>query len=90
MEVRPPEPGYIAALRGKYSRSGTRVLIYSAPFPDCDPSYDYYSEKLAPLADNRLRRFPIHMFNEQNHFTLQGATLNSSDIGADIAKLLSE
>jgi len=90
LEVRPPETGYIAALRSKYSRPGTRVLVYSAPFPECDPSYDYYSEKLASLADNRLRRFPIHMFNEQNHFTLEGAALNSSSIGADIAKILSE
>jgi hypothetical protein len=87
LEVRLPEAGYIAALRSKYSRPETRVLVYSAPFPECDPSFNYYSEKLATLADNHLRRFPIHMFNEQNHFTLEGATLNSSSIATAIAKI---
>jgi len=85
LEVRTPDAAYIAGLRSKYSRSQTRVLVYSAPFPDCDPSYRYYSEKLTSLADNPLRRFPIHMFNEQNHFTREGADLNSESIAQDIA-----
>ncbi len=88
LEVRTPDAGYISRLRNTYSRMGTRVLVISAPFPECDPSYDYYSEKLASLTDNRLRRFPIHMFNEQNHFTREGADLNSRSIAEDIAKIV--
>jgi len=88
LEVRTPDAAYIAGLRSKYSRPQTRVLVYSAPFPECDPSYRYYSEKLTSLADNPLRRFPIHMFNEQNHFTKEGADLNSESIANDIAHAL--
>jgi hypothetical protein len=88
LEVRTPDAAYIAGLRSKYSRSQTRVLVYSAPFPECDPSYRYYSKQLALLADNPLRRFPIRMFNEQNHFTREGADLNSESIGKDIADAL--
>jgi|SRR4051794_22297062 hypothetical protein len=84
LEVRIPNTAYITGLRIKYSRRGTRALVYSAPFPECDPSYRYYSDKLAVLADNPLRRFPIQLFNEQNHFTREGADLNSKKIAEDI------
>ena len=88
LELRTPDAGYIAELRSKYGRKQTHVLVYSAPFPDCDPSYRYYSDKLTSLADNPLRRFPIHMFNEQNHFTREGADLNSQNIAKDIRDAL--
>jgi len=90
LEVRAPDPAWIRQLRTKYSQEGTRVLVYVAPYPECDSSYDYYSEKLANLSDNRLRRFSIGMFNEKNHFTREGADLNSKNIGEDIAGMLRE
>jgi hypothetical protein len=88
LEVKAPDASWIAGLRSKYSNVATRVLIYSAPYPECDSSFDYYSEKLANLADNPLQRFDIHFFNEQNHFTREGADVNSKRIAEDIAKLL--
>jgi hypothetical protein len=90
LAVRPPDPAWIRQLRSKYSQEGTRVLVYVAPFPECDSSYDYYSEKLASLSDNRPKRFSIRMFNEKNHFTREGADLNSKGIGEDIAGMLRE
>ena len=87
LEVRPPDPSWINGLRSKYSQSGTVVRIYVAPYPECDNSYEYYSEKLAQLADNKLQRFSIHLFNEKNHFTREGADLNSKHIAEDIAML---
>lgn len=87
LEVRSPDPSWIRELRAKYSRPGTRVLIYAAPYPECDSSYEYYSVKLAALVDNKLPRFPIHLFNEKNHFTREGAELNSKRIADDIAGL---
>jgi hypothetical protein len=90
LEVRAPDPSFIRGLRNKYSEQGTRVLVYAAPFPECDGSFDYYSEKLADLSDNRLQRFAIHLFNEKNHFTREGADLNSKRIAEDIAKIVRE
>ena len=90
LEMRPPDPVWIRQLRRKYSEGGTRVLVRVAPYPECDSSYDYYSEKLSNLSDNRLKRFSIRMFNEKNHFTREGADLNSKDIGEDLVGMLRE
>jgi hypothetical protein len=86
LEVRPPDPAWIAGLRRQYSQAGTRVLIYAAPYPACDKSYAYYAAALQGLSDNALPRFDIHYFNEQNHFTREGAEVNSRRIAADLAK----
>ncbi len=88
LEVRSPDPGWIRESRAKYSQGGTRVLVYAAPYPECDKSFDYYSQKLAPLSDNHLAKFSIGMFNEQNHFTREGADFNSAGIAEDIVRLL--
>jgi hypothetical protein len=88
LELRAPDAAWIRELRSKYSQEGTRVLVYVAPYPECDGSYDYYSERLAQLSENHLRRSSITMFNEQNHFTREGADLNSVSIAKDIANLL--
>jgi len=87
LAVRPPDPEWIAALRREYSRAGTRVLIYVAPYPACDQSYAYYAAALQGLSDNQLSRFDIRFFNEQNHFTREGAEINSRRIASDLAKL---
>jgi hypothetical protein len=90
LEVRAPDAAWIQQLRSKYSREGTRVLVYAAPYPECDRSYDYYSQKLAPLADNPLQRSSIRLFNEKNHLTREGADLNSENIARDISRMLRE
>jgi hypothetical protein len=86
LEVRAPDPQWIADLRRQYSQSGTRVLIYAAPYPACDKSYAYYASALQGLSDNELPRFDIHLFNEKNHFTREGAQVNSRLIAAALAK----
>lgn len=88
LDVRAPDAAWILGLREKYSSGKTRVVIYAAPYPECDGSFDYYSERLARIADNRLQRFSIHLFNEKNHFTREGAELNSKRIAEEINKLL--
>ena len=88
LEIKTPDASWIAGLRNRYSSVGTRVLIFVAPYPECDSSFDYYAERLADLADNPLQRFDIRFFNEQNHFTREGADINSKRIAQDIAKLL--
>jgi hypothetical protein len=65
-------------------------LIYAAPLPECDITYDYYSKALAQFTDDRLQQFSIHMFNEPNHFTREGAELNSKHIARDIVRALRE
>lgn len=87
LEVRPPDPAWIAGLRRQYSQAGTRVFIYAAPYPACDQSYGYYAAALQGLSDDDLPRFDIHYFNEQNHFTREGAEVNSRRIAANLAKL---
>lgn len=90
LEERAPDAQWIHDLRSKYSVGGTRVLVYVAPHPECDNSYDFYAAKIAPLADNRLQRFSIGLFNEKNHFTREGANLNSAHIAENIARMLHE
>jgi len=87
LEVRPPDPEWIRALRQRYSQARTRVLIYAAPYPACDKSYGYYAAALKGISDNELPRFDIHYFNEQNHFTREGAKVNSWRIAAQLANL---
>lgn len=88
MELRAPDPSWIRQLRREYSQQGTRVLIYAAPQPDCDSSYDYYAAKLAQLADGGLPRFSVHMFTGETHFTLEGADLNSKRIAEGLSSIL--
>ena len=90
LEEKAPDARWIRNLREKYSVGGTRVLVYAAPQPECDNSYEYYAEKIAPLADNRLQRYSIQMFNEKNHFTREGANLNSARIASEITRMLRE
>ena len=88
LEKRTPDATWIRNLREKYSVGGTRVLIYVAPQPECDNSYQYYAEKIAPLADNRPQQYSIGMFNEKNHFTREGANRNSAWIAGEITRIL--
>jgi hypothetical protein len=88
LEIRAPDAAWIRQLRAEYSQGGTRVLVYAAPYPECDGSYGYYAEKLSQLADNRLQQFAIGMFNERNHFTREGADRNSKRIAEDIARMI--
>jgi hypothetical protein len=88
LEIRAPDAEWIRQLRVKYSQEGTRVLVYAAPYPECDGSYDYYSEALSQIADNQLQRFNIGLFNEKNHFTREGADRNSKRIAEDIARMM--
>lgn len=87
LEVREPDASWIAGLRNMYSSAATRVLIFAAPYPECDGSFDYYAAKLAHVADSPLQHFDIHFFNEQNHFTREGADANSRHIAGEIVKL---
>ena len=85
LERRAPDPRWILQLRNQYAQGGTRVLIFVAPYPECDASYDYYSQRLPQLADNPVTKFSIDLFNEQNHFTPAGADLNSQTVAEKIA-----
>jgi hypothetical protein len=84
VEKKEPDRAWINALRAKYETAGTLVFIYVAPYPACDPSYDYYVQRLRLLADNPMERYDIGMFNEKNHFTLEGARQNSLRIAGAI------
>lgn len=90
LEKKAPDGPWIRDLRSKYSQGVTRVMVYVAPQPECDNSYDYYAQKIAPLADNRLQKYSIGMFNEKNHFTREGANLNSAHIAGEISRMLRE
>jgi hypothetical protein len=90
LAVRAPNAAWIQHLRREYAKLGTRVLVYAAPHPECDNTYEYYSENLAQLTDHPLRRFSIRMFTGENHFTREGADLNSKHIAEDISSGLGE
>ena len=88
LEKKLPDAAWIKHLRDVYSEEGTNVLIYVAPVPQCEPTARYYAEELNGLADNRLETYDVGLFNETNHFTLEGANRNSLRIAADIKSRL--
>lgn len=88
LELQAPDPAWIKQLRREYSQQGTRVLIYAAPQPDCDSSYDYYAANLVQLTDGGLPRFGVQLFTGETHFTPEGADLNSKRIAESLAGIL--
>ncbi len=69
----------IEQFRKTYQRDGTRVLVYVAPVPDCDPTYPAIVHAYAGIADNRPRTMPGHDFIDD------GWRIHTSPEGADRA-----
>jgi hypothetical protein len=76
-----PSTPWIQALREKYSRNGTRVLINVSPLPDCAPNTDALTKELEGATDNSIARYPVGLFCDlDRHLTLEGADRASHDL----------
>ncbi len=85
-----PDPKWIADLRRKYGVDGTRVLIDVMPVPDCDPSYGFYKDRFAGLADNTLEQYPRADYVDNGRLHLgraDGIERLSNSIAAQIDRL---
>ncbi len=81
MRMRPPDPGWLRALRSRYAASGTTVLIDVTPEPTCDPSFAYFAKLTGPgVTDNSLGTLPLSDYTDTGR-------LHTDDAGA---KILSE
>ncbi len=71
-----PNRRQIRQFRETYERDGTRVLVYVAPVPNCDPSYPAIVAAYAGVADNRPQTLPGRYFVDDGwrvHMTRDGA-----------------
>ena len=84
----PPDRRWVQALREKYSKDGTRVLIDVAPLPSCAPYVAQIAAATRTVTDNELRLFPIGLFSDlDRHLTLDGAERSSDDIARQLLAL---
>ena len=71
-----PNRKQIRRFREAYERAGTRVAIYVAPVPSCDPTYPAIVAAYAGIADNRPQTLPGRYFVDDGwrvHVTGAGA-----------------
>lgn len=83
----PPDRALIERFRRTYQRNGTRVLVYVAPVPACDPSYASIVRSYAGVSDNHPRTLPGPDFIDDGwrvHLTREGA----AEATAQVAEFL--
>ncbi len=83
----PPDHALIERFRRAYERHGTRVLVYVAPVPACDPSYASIVRSYAGVSDNHPLTLPGPDFIDDGwrvHLSREGA----ADATAQVAEFL--
>lgn len=83
----PPTASWIADLRRRYSRPGTRVFVDIAPVPQCESDAGRIAAAVSGVTDDSLSLYPIADFNDlDRHLTLQGAQRRSLEISRQIER----
>ena len=83
-----PDRALIRRFRQRYEREGTRVLVYVAPVPRCDPTYSAISVAYSGISDNRPQTLPGKDFIDDGwrvHLTRHGARRATEQLSAFIA-----
>ncbi len=80
----------IQTLRRRYATPATTVLIDVAPIPSCDENLPAYTAQLQQLTSNQPVGLPIHLFNDQRHYTAAGARLVSAAAARQILATLAD
>jgi hypothetical protein len=91
--ARPPDAAWLAHLRKEYGVDGTQVLIDAMPEPPCDPTLEFYQERLGkPEIDNTMKTMPTEYFTQSGrlHTSDEGAKVLSERLGDQIAALIDE
>ncbi len=86
-----PDRTQIQAFRDEYQRDGTRVLVYVAPVPRCDPTYPEIVATYAGVSDNHPETLPGHDFIADGwrvHLTSAGAAQATDQVADFIAAAL--
>ncbi|HKT73998.1 MAG TPA: hypothetical protein VJQ47_13995 [Steroidobacteraceae bacterium] len=85
---RPPTRAWVRALRDKYARGDTRVLIDVSPMPDCAANAESVADGTRGITDNSPAVYPVGLFCDlDRHLTLAGAERWSTDLGRQILTL---
>jgi hypothetical protein len=87
-----PSGDEIRRFRERYERDGTRVLVYVAPIPACDPSHDAVVTAWRGIADNQPQLLPGHDFVDDGwrvHVTGAGATDATAQVADFLRSILS-
>ena len=81
----PPDRALIERFRAAYQTHGTRVLVYVAPVPACDPSYASIVRSYAGVSDNKPLTLPGPDFIDDGwrvHLNRAGAAEATAQVAA--------
>src|SRR5208282_4596625 len=86
-----PDVAIFDHLRQRYEKNGTKVAIYIAPIPDCDPIFDEARLAYDGLVDHPLYAMPHQDFGddgENTHLSEAAAAQNSEEVARFVAGLM--
>jgi hypothetical protein len=86
----PPDKAWIAALRSKYGRGGTTVLVDATPLAPCDRSLSFFQQQLPGVIDNRMETLPVsdYVVEGRLHVNAEGAKLLSNMLADQLEEYL--
>lgn len=68
----------------QYQPQHGTVLVNVAPIPACDRNLQAYQNELSGITSNTLQALPIHLFNDQRHFTASGSDVVSRMVADEV------
>ncbi len=84
------DPGYLPALRQRYERKNTVILLYADPVRDCDRKLGEYRHLAALLSIEPPMVFTVDKFADAWHLDRQGAIENSCHVSRLISTTLAD
>lgn len=68
---------YLTDFKRRFTTKDTKVLIYLAPMPESEASFNYYRQVYQNVADNEPYKLPQEYFRDYTHLVHAGANINS-------------
>ena len=78
---------YLKKIKQRYTTKDTRVVVYLAPMPETEISYQYFLKRYRGVVDNQPHQLPNDYFADASHLNQYGALCNSEIIGRFIKSL---
>lgn len=71
----------------QYEPQHGTVLVNVAPIPACDRNLQAYQHEFSGITNNALQALPIHLFNDQRHFTASGSDVVSRMVADEVNRV---
>jgi hypothetical protein len=76
--LNPPDKNWAAALRSRYARPNTTILVYAMPLPSCDPGILRVQQQLQRVTDAPVQQLPANVFySDGSHVNAAGSAMLS-------------